>query len=77
MVLLKSIIVGLIFDITLSSFDHHMDPHHHTAGMAERLTWSGERAEAKRPKLDIKLENEEANDYSFPETTRFCKDNIG
>ncbi|KAJ8926976.1 hypothetical protein NQ314_020601 [Rhamnusium bicolor] len=60
-----------------STFDHHMDPHHHTIGMSERLTWSGERAEAKRPKMDIKLENDDVNDgYCFPETVRTCKDNI-
>lgn len=53
-----------------------MDPHH-TMGVTDRLTWSGERAEAKKPKLDIKLEHEEINDnYSFPEGTRNCKENI-
>lgn len=54
-----------------------MDPHHHTMGMNERLTWNGERAEAKRPKLDIKLENEDVNDnYTFPETNRSYKDPV-
>lgn len=43
----------------------------------DRVTWSGERPEAKKPKLDIKLENEEVNDnFSFPESTRSCKENI-
>ncbi|CAG9814095.1 unnamed protein product [Phaedon cochleariae] len=57
--------------------EHHLEPHHHTLDMAERLSWTGERAEAKRPKLDIKLENEEINDsYCFPESARSCEDNI-
>ncbi|KAG5878493.1 hypothetical protein JTB14_010277 [Gonioctena quinquepunctata] len=64
-------------DSGLGFGDHHMDPHHHTLGMNERLAWSGERAEAKRPKLDIKLEHEEINDgYCFPEGARSCKDNV-
>ncbi|CAG9863029.1 unnamed protein product, partial [Phyllotreta striolata] len=55
--------------------DHHMDHHQHSIG-SERLTWTGERAEPKRPKLDIKLENEDLNDgYCFPESVRTCKDN--
>lgn len=54
-----------------------MDPHHHIMGMSERLTWTGERAEAKRPKMDIKLEHDDVNDgYCFPEGVRACKDNI-
>lgn len=54
-----------------------MDPHHHTTSLSDRLTWSGERAETKRAKLDIKLENEEINDnFSFPDTTKTCKENI-
>ncbi|XP_018574169.1 nuclear factor of activated T-cells 5 isoform X2 [Anoplophora glabripennis] len=58
-------------------FDHHMDSHHHIMGMSERLTWTGERAEAKRPKMDIKLEHDDVNDgYCFPEAARSCKDNI-
>lgn len=58
-------------------FEHHMDPHHHIMGMSERLTWTGERAEAKRPKMDIKLEHDDVNDgYCFPEAARNCKDNI-
>lgn len=53
-----------------------MDPHHHTMGLSDRLTWTGERTEVKRPKLDIKLENEEVNDnFSFPESTRSSKEN--
>ncbi|XP_044267876.1 nuclear factor of activated T-cells, cytoplasmic 3 isoform X2 [Tribolium madens] len=55
-------------------FDHHADPHHLNS-MSERLTWNGERAEPKRLKMDIKLENEDVNDrYCFPETLRSCKD---
>lgn len=43
--------------------------------MAERLNWTDERAQVKRPRLDIKLENDEANDsYCFPETIH-CKEN--
>ncbi|KAJ8952277.1 hypothetical protein NQ318_007445 [Aromia moschata] len=64
-------------DSGIGSFDHHMDPHHHTISMSERLTWTGERAEAKRPKMDIKLESEDVNDgYCFPDTVRTCKDTI-
>lgn len=54
-----------------------MDPQH-AMSMGDRLIWTGERAEAKRPRLDIKLENEEVNDsYNFPDTIRnnHCKDN--
>ncbi|XP_050509258.1 uncharacterized protein LOC114332415 isoform X3 [Diabrotica virgifera virgifera] len=55
--------------------DLHMDPHQHRLG-TERLTWTGERAETKRQKVDIKLEDEEVNDgYCFPETVRTNKDN--
>jgi hypothetical protein len=55
-------------------FDHHADPHH--VNMSDsRLTWNGERAEAKRLKMDIKLENEDGNErYCFPDTLRTCKD---
>ncbi|XP_063903458.1 nuclear factor of activated T-cells 5-like isoform X3 [Zophobas morio] len=54
-------------------FEHHADPHH--LNMSDRLTWNGERAEAKRLKMDIKLENEEVNDrYCFPDTVRNCKE---
>nr|XP_015835684.1 PREDICTED: uncharacterized protein LOC663601 isoform X3 [Tribolium castaneum] len=55
-------------------FDHHADPLHLNS-MSERLTWNGERAEPKRLKMDIKLENEDVNDrYCFPDTLRSCKD---
>lgn len=53
-----------------------MDPHHHTMGLAERVSWSGDRAEAKKPKLDIKLENEEVNHFSFPDGAKSCKENL-
>ncbi|XP_066138604.1 nuclear factor of activated T-cells 5 isoform X2 [Euwallacea fornicatus] len=57
--------------------DHHVDPHHHTMTMSERLTWTGERAEAKRLRMDIKVENEEVNDnYCFPDSALQCKDNL-
>ncbi|XP_019864955.2 uncharacterized protein LOC109594196 isoform X2 [Aethina tumida] len=56
-------------------FDHHMDPHQ--MSLSERLTWTGERAQAKRPRMDIKLEHDECNDgYSFPDTIRSHKDPI-
>lgn len=52
-----------------------MDPQHAMNSMGDRLIWTGERAEPKRPRLDIKLENEEINDnYNFPDTIRNCKD---
>lgn len=55
-------------------FDNHADPHHLNS-MSDRLTWNGGRAEAKRVKMDIKLENEETNDrYCFPSTLGSCKD---
>ncbi|KRT85342.1 hypothetical protein AMK59_1085 [Oryctes borbonicus] len=55
-------------------FDHHMDPH--VMGLSERLHWPDERAEAKRPRIDVKLENEEANEnYGFPENISRCKEN--
>ncbi|XP_076271222.1 nuclear factor of activated T cells 3 isoform X2 [Rhynchophorus ferrugineus] len=58
-------------------FDHHNDAQQHTTLSSERLTWSGERAEAKRLRLDIKMEDEEANDsYGFPNSVRQCKENI-
>ncbi|XP_030761123.1 nuclear factor of activated T-cells 5 isoform X2 [Sitophilus oryzae] len=65
-------------------FDHHHNNnnndghlHHHASLASERLTWSGERAEAKRLRLDIKMEDEEANDsYCFPPNVRQCKDNM-
>ncbi|XP_074029912.1 nuclear factor of activated T cells 3 isoform X2 [Leptinotarsa decemlineata] len=64
-------------DSGLGFGDHHMDPHHHTMVLSERLAWTGERAEAKRPKLDIKVEHDEINDrYCFPEAVRTCKDNL-
>nr|CAH7716872.1 unnamed protein product [Callosobruchus chinensis] len=49
--------------------DHHFDSHHHSScSDSGRLTWSGAPAEAKRLKLDIKLEHEEYNDnYCFPD----------
>lgn len=51
-----------------------MDPQHGMS-MGDRIIWTGERAEPKRPRLDIKLENEELNDsYNFPDTIRNCKD---
>lgn len=54
-----------------------MDPHHNTMAMTERLPWNGERSQAKRPKLDIKLEHEDVNDnYTFPETNRTYKDTV-
>lgn len=54
-----------------------MDPHPHTMGIADRVSWSGDRTEAKKPKLDIKLENEEVNDnFSFPEGARSTKENL-
>ncbi|KAK9687486.1 Rel homology dimerization domain [Popillia japonica] len=40
-------------------FDHHMDPH--AMGIAERLHWSDERAEAKRPRIDVKMESEDGS----------------
>ncbi|KAF2883938.1 hypothetical protein ILUMI_22230 [Ignelater luminosus] len=55
-------------------FDNHVDHH---ASITERLAWTGERAEAKRPRLDIKLEDDEVNDnFTFPETVRTCKDTM-
>lgn len=60
-----------MFDIR---FDHHMDLQH-SVNMNDRLMWTGERAEAKRPRLDIKIENDEFSDnYSFPDTIRNCKE---
>lgn len=56
-------------------FDHHVVDHR--TNLTDRLTWTGERAEAKRPRLDIKLEDDEINDnFTFPETIRTCKDNM-
>ncbi|XP_031351413.1 nuclear factor of activated T-cells 5-like isoform X3 [Photinus pyralis] len=56
-------------------FDHHIVDHR--TNLTDRLTWTGERAEAKRPRLDIKLEDDEINDnFSFPETIRTCKDTM-
>lgn len=47
----------------------------HSVNMNDRLMWTGERAEAKRPRLDIKIENDEFSDnYSFPDTIRNCKE---
>lgn len=47
-----------------------MDPQHGVG-----MVWTGERAEAKRPRLDIKLENEDVNDsYNFPDTIRISKE---
>lgn len=36
-----------------------MDPH--AMGIAERLHWSDERAEAKRPRIDVKMESEDGS----------------
>lgn len=45
-------------------------------GLAERLHWPNDRAEAKRPRIDVKLENEDANEnYGFPENINACKEN--
>ncbi|KAL1494845.1 hypothetical protein ABEB36_010368 [Hypothenemus hampei] len=58
-------------------FDHNADPHHHTMSMTERLTWNGERAEAKRLRMTIKIESEDVNDnYCFPNPVLQCKDNF-
>lgn len=48
----------------------------HSMSMGDRLIWTGERAEAKRQRLDIKLESDELNDgYSFPpDALRSCKE---
>lgn len=63
-------------DSGLGFGDHHMDPHQHRLGGADRLTWTGERSETKRQKVDVKLEQEEANDsYCFPENVLTSKDN--
>ncbi|XP_019764152.1 serine-rich adhesin for platelets isoform X6 [Dendroctonus ponderosae] len=44
--------------------------------MSERVAWNGERVEAKRPRLDIKVENEEVNDnYCFPDSVLQSKEN--
>ncbi|ENN74818.1 hypothetical protein YQE_08591, partial [Dendroctonus ponderosae] len=57
-------------------FDHHADSHQHTMTMSERVAWNGERVEAKRPRLDIKVENEEVNDnYCFPDSVLQSKEN--
>ncbi|XP_057657150.1 uncharacterized protein LOC130894380 isoform X1 [Diorhabda carinulata] len=61
-------------DSGLGFGDHHMDPHHHRS---DRLTWTGDRSESKRQKIDVKLEREEANDnYCFPENVLTSKDNV-
>nr|CAI5863768.1 unnamed protein product [Callosobruchus analis] len=58
--------------------DHQFDSHHHSScSDSGRLTWSGAPAEAKRLKLDIKLEHEEYNDnYCFPEAIKMHKEDI-
>lgn len=46
-------------------FDHHVD---HSSVSSERMGWHQEQPEAKRLRLDIKLEDDEVNDnFSFPE----------
>lgn len=63
-----------MLDFFHTRFDHHMDPQH-TMNMGDRLLWTGERSEAKRPRMDIKLENDDfGGGYSFPETIRSCKE---
>ncbi|XP_017769731.1 PREDICTED: nuclear factor of activated T-cells 5 isoform X2 [Nicrophorus vespilloides] len=55
-------------------FDQHTDPHSYS--MTDRLNWTDERAQAKRSKVDIKLENDEVNEnYSFPEHVNAIRDN--
>lgn len=64
----------LIIYFISSSFDHHNDPHHPHLNTAvpDRLGWNHE---AKRPKMDIKLEHDDVNDgYCFPEAIRTCKE---
>ncbi|KAF5274957.1 hypothetical protein FQR65_LT04299 [Abscondita terminalis] len=56
-------------------FDNHVVDHR--TNLTERVAWTGEQAEPKRPRLDIKLEDDEVNDnFSFPDTIRTCKDNM-
>lgn len=54
-------------------FDHNSDHRHHPA-ISDHLGWSA--PEAKRSRLDIKLEREDVNDgYNFPEVVRMGKTN--
>ncbi|KAF5300322.1 hypothetical protein FQA39_LY11179 [Lamprigera yunnana] len=56
-------------------FDNHVADHR--TNLSERLTLTAEHVEAKRPRLDIKLEDDEINDsFSFPDAVRMRKDNM-
>ncbi|CAH0557252.1 unnamed protein product [Brassicogethes aeneus] len=57
-------------------FENHVDPNQQQ-NVSERLTWNSERAEPKRPRIDMKLEyQEENNNYNFPKAVKSCKDSI-